>query len=59
MLSVSYHILFTLFTIYILIESISYSIHEIKKESNKSGGICVTLFTIFCIVLGNIVAWTS
>lgn len=59
MLSIAYHILFLLFTIYVLIESISYGIFEIKQQSNKFGGTCVILFTIFCIVLGNIVAWTS
>ena len=30
MLSIVYHVLFSLFTVYVLIESISYTIFEIK-----------------------------
>ncbi len=57
MLNIVYHILFLLFSIYILIESIVYSIYEIKNEKNVFGGICVIAFSIFCIIFCNIVVW--
>ncbi len=59
MLNFMYHSLFLLFTIYVLIESISYGIFEIKKEENKFGGSCVIAFSIFCVVLGNFIVWKN
>lgn len=59
MLDILYHIVFLLFTIYVLIESISYAIFEIKQQNNKFGGSCVIAFSIFCVVLGNIVVWRN
>ena len=57
MSNVVYHILFLLFTIYVLIQSIIYSISEIKNEKNTFGGSCVIIFSIFCVVFSNIVVW--
>jgi len=59
MLQTTYHILFSLFTIYVLLESISYAIFEIKTQANKFGGTCVILFSLFCIILGNSVVWMN
>lgn len=59
MLNIIYHILFSLFTIYVLIESISYAMFEIKKQQNTFGGSCVIAFSVFCIILGNIVVWMN
>lgn len=54
-----YHILFLIFTVYILFECISYSIFEIKTQQNKFGGTCVILFSIFCVIFSNIVVWVN
>lgn len=59
MLNIAYHTLFSLFTLYVLLESISYSIFEIKNQNNKFGGTCVILFSSFCIVLSNIFVWLN
>lgn len=59
MLITLYHILFSLFTIYVFVESVSYGIFEIKSQNNKLGGISVITFSIFCILIGNIVAWMT
>lgn len=59
MINTVYHILFSLFTIYLLIESISYTIFEITNQKNKFGGTCVIIFNIFCIILSNIVVWMN
>ncbi len=57
MLNIVYHILFLLFSIYILIESIVYSIYEIKNEKNIFGGASVVAFSVFCIIFSNIAVW--
>lgn len=57
MLNIVYHILFLLFSIYILIESIVYSIYEIKNEKNIFGGVSVVAFSVFCIIFSNIAVW--
>ncbi|MCI8361684.1 MAG: hypothetical protein HFJ41_00730 [Clostridia bacterium] len=57
MLDIVCYILFFLFSIYVLIDSIVYSINEIKNEKNIFGGVCVIAFSVFCLVLGNIVVW--
>lgn len=59
MFNISYHILFSIFTVYILLESISYAVFEIKKQQNKFGGTCVILFSMFCIIFSNIVVWMN
>ena len=55
--NIAYKIIFLIFTLYILIYSTSYGIHEIKKENNTYGGFSVIFFTIFSIVFGNIIIW--
>ena len=59
MLDVLYHILFTVFTIYVMIEAISYAIYEIKNENNKLGGIFVISFAAFCSIFSNITVWQN
>lgn len=56
---ITYHILFSIFTIYILINSISYGVYEIKKEKNKTGGIAVISFTVFSVIFSNIMVWLN
>ena len=55
--TITYHSLFFIFTIYVLINSISYGIYEIKKENNKTGGISVIILTIASVVFSNIMIW--
>lgn len=57
MLNIVYHVLFLLFSIYVLIDSIVYSINEIKNEKNIFGGVSVVAFSVFCLIFGNIVVW--
>ncbi|NLC87812.1 MAG: hypothetical protein GX682_03440 [Clostridiaceae bacterium] len=52
-----YRLVFLFFTIYVLINSISYGIYEIKNEKNKFGGSMIIAFTIFSIILGNVMIW--
>lgn len=59
MLSLFYHILFLVFTFYVLIQSISYGLYEINEQKNKSGGRIVILFTIFCVLVSNIIVWQN
>lgn len=56
---ITYHILFLIFTLYILVNCISYGIYEIKNEKNKSGGITVILFTFFSAIFSNIMVWLN
>lgn len=55
MLTFFYHILFLIFTIYVLIKSVSYGLYEINEEKNKVGGRIVILFTIFSVIFSNII----
>lgn len=59
MLSLFYHVLFAIFTIYVLIQSISYGLYEINEQNNKFGGRIVILFTIFSVVFSNIIVWQN
>ena len=59
MLNLFYHILFLLFTIYVLIQSISYALYEIKQENNSFGGKMVIAFTIFSVIFSNIMVWQN
>ncbi len=54
-----YHVIFSIFTIYVLVNSCSYGIYEIKNEKNESGGIAVILFTVFSIIFSNIMVWLN
>jgi len=59
MLNLFYHFLFLIFTIYVLINSISYGLYEIKEQKNKLGGKIVIIFTIFSVVFSNIIVWQN
>lgn len=59
MLSLFYHALFLIFTIYVLIQSVSYGLYEINEQNNKFGGRIVILFTIFSVVFSNIIVWLN
>ena len=59
MLTMLYHILFLVFTIYVMIEAISYAISEIKTEKNTFGGVFVISFALFCSIFSNIVVWLN
>jgi len=59
MFNIIYRSVFLLFTIYILIESISYGIYEIKNEKNNIGGKVVIYFSIFSVIFSNIIIWQN
>ncbi len=59
MLASFYHILFLVFTLYVLVYSTSYGLYEIKKEKNSFGGVLVIAFTIFSVVFSNIMVWQN
>ena len=59
MLASFYHILFLVFTIYVLVYSISYGLYEIKQEKNTFGGGLMVAFTIFSVVFSNIMVWKN
>lgn len=59
MLSFFYHVVFLIFTIYVLIRSVAYSLYEINEQENKFGGRLVILFTIFSVVFSNILVWKN
>lgn len=59
MLSLAYHVLFLIFTIYVLISSISYALYEIKQEDNKFGGKLVIAFSVFSVIFSNIIVWQN
>lgn len=48
-------LLVCIFSIWILLKNISYSIYEYKINNNKSGAISVLLFNIICFVFANII----
>ena len=54
-----YHILFSIFTIYVLINSSSYGFYEINSENNKTGGITIIAFTIFSVIFSNMMVWLN
>lgn len=57
MLSLFYHLLFLVFSVYVLIQSISYGLYEINEQKNNFGGKIVVLFSIFSIIFSNIIVW--
>ena len=59
MLVFLYHSLFSIFSIYIFIETIHYANFEIKNQKNKYGGIATIVFSVFCILLSNIIVWIN
>ena len=59
MLSFFYHVVFLIFTIYVLIRSVAYGLYETNEQENKFGGRLVILFTIFSVVFSNIIVWKN
>lgn len=59
MISLFYHVLFLIFSLYILIHSVSYGLYEINEQNNKLGGRIVILFTIFSTIFSNIIVWQN
>ena len=59
MLSFFYHVVFLIFTIYVLIRSVAYGLYEINEQENKFGGRLVIFFTIFSVVFSNIIVWQN
>lgn len=53
-MSIIYRTLYIIFSIYLLVRSISYSMYEYKNEENKYGSICFLLLVIFTIIFSNI-----
>lgn len=58
MFNIFHNVIFLLITLFIGIRAISYSIYEIKKESNKSGGITLITFSILTLIFVNIVIFS-
>ena len=54
MINKIFKIVFSIFTIYVLFESIFSCIIEVKNEKNIFGGTCIVLLSLFSIILGNI-----
>lgn len=46
-----YYFITVVISIWIFIKTISYGIYEIKKNSNKSGGIAVIALSILSLIL--------
>ncbi len=59
MLNLLYHTLFLIFTLYVMIQSISYSLYEIRHEKNTTGGKFIIVFTIFSVIFSNIMVWQN
>lgn len=59
MIKLIYPMVFSLFSIYVLLKTIYYGIYEIKQENNKSGGIVVITFSTLVIIFSNIMFWMS
>ena len=57
MVNIFYHFLFFVFSIFVLLKSVFYALHEIKSQDNKSGGIAVICFTIVVLIFTNIVVF--
>lgn len=59
MLNTIFHIIFIISSFFIFINTVSYGLYEIKEQKNTYGGVLVIAFSIFCIIFGNIVIFTS
>lgn len=57
MFQMTYRILYTLFCLYTFWYTTSYAVYEIKEQKNKSGGICVVVFTLFAIAFSAFLIW--
>ncbi len=51
--------IFLLFTIYVLIKTISYGLYEYRNENNKYGGVCIIIFSLLCVLYSNIMIWLN
>lgn len=56
-MSLLYHIVFVIITIFILLKIIFYGLYEINTQNNKSGGIAIICFSILVIVFTNIIVF--
>ena len=54
-----YDIIFLLFTIYIMLQTIGYGIYEIKEKGNKPGGIVVISFSILVVIFSKIMMYIN
>lgn len=50
-----FHVLFFIFSLYVLFKTVFYGIYEFKTLNNKLGGISVICFSLLVIVLANII----
>ena len=57
MLNIFVDIIFTIFTLFVFLKSLSFGIYEINQENNKSGGITVIFFSLACILFSNVMVW--
>ncbi len=51
------HFIFIIITIFILLKTFFYGIYEIKTQKNKTGGVCVILFSILVIIFANVIVF--
>lgn len=56
-MSLLYHLVFVIITIFILLKIIFYGLYEINTQNNKSGGIAIIFFSILVIVFTNIIVF--
>lgn len=56
-MSLLYHIVFVIITIFILLKIIFYGLYEINTQNNKSGGIAIICFSILVIIFTNIIVF--
>ena len=53
MITILFHVVFLFFSLFVLVQSISYSFYEYKTEKNHYGSIVFTIFTLFCVIFSN------
>lgn len=52
-----YHFIFIIVTIFILIKTIFYGLHEFNTQNNKSGGIAIICFSVLVVIFANVVVF--
>lgn len=57
MTNLIYHILFLVFTLFVLLKTIFYALYEINIQKNKIGGIGVIFFSVFITIFSNIIVF--
>lgn len=50
-----FHVLFFIFSVYVLLKTVFYGIYEFKTLNNKVGGIAVICFSVLVVIFANIV----